>query len=169
MAVAFELAHPYGTTRIMSSFFFNDPSAGPPAHPNGTIISPEIADGVCTNGWVCEHRWRQIWQMNIFRLVAKSSPVVNWWDNGNNQIAFGRGSLGFIAINGDKTDLRRNLTTGLPAGRYCDIISGRVQGKHCTGKTIEVDNNGLALIDISVNAEDGVLAIHIGDTSALHL
>ncbi|XP_011300849.1 alpha-amylase [Fopius arisanus] len=168
MATAFELAHPYGTTRIMSSYSFTDPSVGPPADSDGTIISPKITNNVCTNGWICEHRWHQIYQMVIFRNVAKRSPVENWWDNGNNQISFSRGRLGFIAINGETEDLRGNLTTGLPAGKYCDVISGEVRGNKCTGKTIEVTENGKAFIEIPANADDGVLAIHIGRTSALN-
>lgn len=166
MATAFELAHPYGTTRVMSSYLFDDPSVGPPAHSNGTIISPHInSTKQCTNGWVCEHRWHQIYQMVIFRNVAKHSPVANWWDNGNNQLAFSRGELGFIAINNESHDLRENLTTGLPAGKYCDVISGQVEGNKCSGKTVEVRKDGTALIEIPANAHDGVLAIHIGVTS----
>ncbi len=29
-----------------------------------------------------------------FRNTAESQPVQNWWDNGNNQIAFSRGNKG---------------------------------------------------------------------------
>lgn len=29
------------------------------------------------------------------------APVVNWWDNGLNQIAFGRQGKGFVIINND--------------------------------------------------------------------
>ncbi|XP_034949226.1 alpha-amylase-like [Chelonus insularis] len=169
MAVVFELAHPYGLPRVMSSYYFDDPSIGPPAYSNGTIISPEInSEGVCTNGWVCEHRWRQIYQMVIFRSVAKNSPLQNWWDNDDDQIAFSRGDLGFVAINGDDTDLRQVLHTGLPAGKYCDVISGEIINGNCTGKIIEVDKNRMALIEIPADSEDGCLAIHIGRTSLVN-
>ena len=40
-----------------------------------------------------------------FRNAAGNSAVQNWWDNGNNQIAFSRGNVAFIAINGDTMDL----------------------------------------------------------------
>lgn len=39
--------------------------------------------------------------MVIFRNVVNGQPLVNWWDNGNNQIAFGRGNRGYIVINND--------------------------------------------------------------------
>ncbi|XP_057336494.1 alpha-amylase A-like [Microplitis mediator] len=169
MATAFELAHPYGTTRVMSSFYFDDPSIGPPAYKNGTIISPEIDSktGACKNGWVCEHRWPQIRKMVLFRMVAKNDPIKNWWDNDDDQIAFSRGSNAFIALNNDDDDLRRNLTTGLPAGRYCDVITGEVENNKCTGKIVHVDKDGIAFIDLPANAEDGVIAIHIGRQSLL--
>lgn len=39
--------------------------------------------------------------MVMFRNVAHGQPLLNWWDNGGNQIAFGRGDRGFIVINND--------------------------------------------------------------------
>lgn len=169
MATAFELAHPYGTTRVMSSFNFTDPSIGPPADKSGSILSPEIdpKTGTCKNGWICEHRWHQIQQMVVFRLVAKNDPINNWWDNDGDQIAFSRGSNAFIALNNDDEDLKQSLVTGLPAGKYCDVITGKVKNNKCTGKTVEVGKNGVAFVDIPASAEDGVLAIHIGRQSKL--
>jgi alpha-amylase len=43
---------------------------------------------------MCEHRWRQIYNMVRFRNTAGFQTVQNWWDNGNNQIAFSRGNKG---------------------------------------------------------------------------
>lgn len=36
-----------------------------------------------------------------FRNVVNGQPQSNWWDNQNNQVAFGRGNRGFIVINND--------------------------------------------------------------------
>jgi alpha-amylase len=70
MAVAFMLAFEYGYPRVMSSYFFSDKDQGPP-NVNGNIVSPSIlSDGTCGNGWVCEHRWRQIFNMVEFRNVV---------------------------------------------------------------------------------------------------
>ncbi|GLG97161.1 Alpha-amylase A [Gryllus bimaculatus] len=64
MAVAFMQAWPYGVTRVMSSFDFSDTDAGPPADGNGNIKDVIVnSDLTCGNGWVCEHRWRQIYIM----------------------------------------------------------------------------------------------------------
>lgn len=156
------LAHPYGHTRVMSSFAFTDPSQGPPANADGSIISPEVSDkdGQCTNGWVCEHRWPQIYHMVLFRNLVKDEPLENWWSNGKNQIAFSRGRKGFVAFTVEG-DLREKLQTGLPAGTYCDVITGEVVNGKCSGKSVTVNDDGTALIEISSNEPEGVIAIHI--------
>jgi alpha-amylase len=50
--------------------------------------------------------------------------------------------------------------TCLPAGNYCDVISGSKIDGTCTGKTVNVGSDGTADIVILHNEEDGVLAIH---------
>lgn len=140
MATAFMLAHPYGVTRVMSSYFWEEnfqggadqndwvncdsilhikiygkismynihfknilysKQVGPP-NINGDILPPTInPDLSCGNGWICEHRWRQIYSMVKFRNVVHGTNLNDWWDNQANQIAFCRGDKGFIAINGD--------------------------------------------------------------------
>jgi hypothetical protein len=52
------------------------------------------SDLSCGGGWICEHRWRQIYNMVRFRNIAEFESVQNWWDNGNDQIAFSRGDKG---------------------------------------------------------------------------
>ena len=64
-----------------------------------------------------------------FRNVVGSEPLVNWLDNGFHQIAFGRGSKGFVVINNEDSELSQTLQTSLPAGTYCDIISGDLESK----------------------------------------
>ncbi|XP_026494961.2 alpha-amylase 2-like isoform X1 [Vanessa tameamea] len=167
-AIGFLLAHPYGEPQIMSSFRFWDSEIGPPMDSNQNIISPSInSDGSCGNGWVCQHRWRQIHSMVGFRNVAGNTQVTNWWDNGNNQIAFCRGSRAFIAINGENLSLNQNLQTCLPAGRYCDVISGAKVNNSCSGKTITVGSDGRAWITISPQDYDMFIAIHVGSDSRL--
>ncbi|XP_068620034.1 alpha-amylase 2-like [Battus philenor] len=167
-AIAFLLAHPYGEPQIMSSFHFLDSEIGPPMDRDGNIISPAInSDGSCGNGWVCQHRWRQIYAMVAFRNAAGSAPLSNWWDNGSNQIAFCRGRNAFIAFNNDVWDLNQNIQTCLPGGTYCDVISGDKVNNTCRGKRITVGSNGFAQIHIGANDYDMMLAIHIGPESRL--
>ncbi|KAH0618361.1 hypothetical protein JD844_017485 [Phrynosoma platyrhinos] len=156
MAVGFMLAHPYGFTRDVNDWI------GPPSNPDGStksvIINP---DTTCGNDWVCEHRWRQIRNMVIFRNVVEGQAFTNWWDNNSNQVAFGRGNKGFIVFNNDDWNLSETLQTGLPSGTYCDIISGEKEGNSCTGIRIEVQGDGKAYFQISNSAEDPFVAIHV--------
>ncbi|KDR18093.1 hypothetical protein L798_07788, partial [Zootermopsis nevadensis] len=162
MAVAFVLAYPYGYPRVMSSFDFSNSDQGPPQDGDGNILSPIIYnDNTCGNGWICEHRWRQIYNMVGFRNVVAGTGVNDWWDNSDKQIAFCRGGRGFIAFNDQyNVDLKETLQTCLPAGIYCDIISGSKVGNNCSGKSVIVDGSGRAYIEILYAESDGVLAIH---------
>lgn len=155
------LAQNYGIPRVMSSFDYQDFDQGPPQDDQGRIVSPAIhADNTCGNGWVCEHRWRQIYNMIGFRNAANGTNVNNWWDNGSNQIAFCRGNAGFVAFNGDQYDMKVTIRSCLPAGRYCDVISGDLQNGRCTGKVVNVESNGNMYVEILKSEQDGVLAIH---------
>ena len=160
MATAFHLAWPYGIPRLMSSFDFANHDQGPPQDAHQNIISPSInPDGSCGNGWVCEHRWKEIYSMVEFRNAVKDTSVANWWDNGDNKIAFSRGSQGFIAFNGQYgVNLNEKLQTGLAAGTYCDIISGGKVGNSCTGSKITVASDGTAEISIPSNDAEGFVA-----------
>lgn len=121
------------------------------------------SDETCSDGWICEHRWRQIYNMNMFRNVADDEPVTNWYDNGWNMIAFSRGTRAFIAINNDVLDMDFELQTDLPSGQYCDVISGvKVGSNSCTGKILTVDSNGTIRVVISGSDENPMIAIHIG-------
>ncbi|XP_042319991.1 alpha-amylase 1-like isoform X4 [Sceloporus undulatus] len=170
MALGFMLAHPYGFTRIISSYRWprdiqhgkdlND-WIGPPSNSDGTIKPVTInPDGSCGNGWVCEHRWNQIRNMVMFRNVVHRQPITNWWDN-NNQVAFGRDGKGFIVFNNDDRNLSISLPTGLPPGIYCDVISGQKDGNLCTGIQIHVAANGIGDFQINSQAEDPFIAIHV--------
>uniref|UniRef100_A0A3B4DIZ1 Alpha-amylase n=1 Tax=Pygocentrus nattereri TaxID=42514 RepID=A0A3B4DIZ1_PYGNA len=170
MAVGLMLAHPYGVTRVMSSYHWDrnivngedeNDWIGPPSYDDGTTKPVTInPDSSCGDGWVCEHRWRQIRNMVIFRNLVNGEPLSNWWDNGSNQVAFGRGSRGFIVINNDDWTLDTTLNTGLPGGTYCDVISGQKEGSSCTGKQVQVGGDGYAYFNISNLEEDPFIAIH---------
>lgn len=162
-ASAFMLAHPHGENhpRLMSSFYFDDPSQGPPQNESdGSIISRGInSKGQCTNGWVCEHRWPQIANMIRFRAVTAGQGVKAFTNIAKNQISFCRGNKGFIAINNSDRDLKATVNACVPDGIYCDVISGDLVNGQCTGKTIKV-SGGKAAIEIS-HYSNGILATHV--------
>uniref|UniRef100_A0A3B1IPC1 alpha-amylase n=1 Tax=Astyanax mexicanus TaxID=7994 RepID=A0A3B1IPC1_ASTMX len=153
-AVALMLAHPYGVTRVMSSFRWTvtiQRRMDHRSYGDGTNQAVPInADSTCGDGWVCEHRWRQI-SMVIFRNVVggRCSPT---GDNGSNFRCF-RSGIHFRTL--DAT-----LATGLPGGTYCDVISGQKEGGSCTGKQVTVGSDGKAYFKISNSEEDPFFAIH---------
>ncbi|NXI16535.1 AMYP amylase, partial [Irena cyanogastra] len=99
--------------------------------------------------------------MVIFRNVVDGEPFSNWWDNGSNQVAFGRGNKGFIIFNNDDWNMSVYVQTGLPAGTYCDVISGQKENNKCTGKQVYVSGDGMANFQINTDAEDPFIAIHV--------
>ncbi len=90
--------------------------------------------------------------MVAFRNFTQSNFfVTDWWDNGLNQIVFGRGDRGFVVINRQSgSDLSRDLQTSLPEGKYCNVIQFDydADAKTFTGQPIQVDANGRARISL---------------------
>ncbi|MFF6905036.1 carbohydrate-binding module family 20 domain-containing protein [Streptomyces sp. NPDC012389] len=117
LANVFMLAWPYGSPDVHSGYEFSDHDAGPP---NNGQVNACYADG-----WKCQHDWREVSSMVGFRNAARGQAVTNWWDNGGDQIAFGRGNKAYVAINHESSPLTRTFQTSLPAGDYCDVQSGR--------------------------------------------
>ncbi|MFJ8546415.1 carbohydrate-binding module family 20 domain-containing protein [Streptomyces sp. NPDC093586] len=143
LAHVFMLAWPYGSPDVHSGYEFTDDAGGPD---NGRV------DACYTHGWKCQHAWREIAGMVGFRNTAGSAAVTDWWDNGNNAIAFGRGSKAYVAINHESGSLTRTFQTSLPAGTYCDVQSGK-----------PVTVNGAGQFTATLGA-DTALALHTGAT-----
>ncbi|MFC8824325.1 carbohydrate-binding module family 20 domain-containing protein [Streptomyces sp. NPDC057137] len=142
LANVFMLAYPYGSPDVHSGYEFSDHDAGPP---NGGTVNACYADG-----WKCQHDWREISSMVGFRNAARGQAVTDWWDNGGDQIAFGRGSKAYVAINYTGSALGRTFQTSLPAGDYCDVQSGN-------GVTV----NGSGQFTATLGANTAV-ALHAG-------
>ncbi|AQS69916.1 alpha-amylase family protein [Streptomyces pactum] len=117
LANVFMLAWPYGAPDVNSGYEWSDHDAGPP---NGGRV-----DACWQDGWKCQHAWPEIKSMVAFRNATRGQAVTNWWDNGNDAIAFGRGSKGYVVVNHESGALTRTYQTSLPAGTYCDVQSGR--------------------------------------------
>ncbi len=181
LATVFMLAWPYGYPSIMSSFGFDRSSAagrdaGPPsdAQGNTTAAYPEGSDapscaaapfGPESRGFVCEHRQRYAANMVGFRKATAGAALTAFWSNEGNQIAFSRDGRGFVAINHDVENLTQSLATGLPGGRYCDVLSGdylpprRNVIASCDGAIVEVDASGSVELDLP---PESALALHVG-------
>ncbi len=139
LANVFMLAWPYGSPDVHSGYEFSDKEAGPPN--NGRV------DACYQDGWKCQHAWPEIESMVGFRNATRGQGVTDWWDNGGDAIAFGRGSRGFVAVNHEGSSLTRTFQTSLAAGTYCDVQSGRAVTVNGSGRFTAVlgANTALAL------------------------
>ncbi|WP_353940735.1 carbohydrate-binding module family 20 domain-containing protein [Streptomyces sp. HUAS MG91] len=142
LANVFMLAWPYGSPDVHSGYEWTDKDAGPPN--SGAVRA------CYTDGWKCQHAWREIASMVAWRNTARGQAVTDWWDNGANQIAFGRGAKAYVAINHESSSLTRTFQTSLPAGDYCDVQSG---------KGVTVNSSGQFTATL---AADTALAIQTG-------
>ena len=143
------LAQPYGYPSILSSYAFSRPAEnamGPPSDGSGWTLTPVT----CAASWataaddqfLCEHRDPYILRMVAFRKLVAGSDQNHWWDDGANAIAFTRGTKGFVAISREDTAVAAPVATGMPAGIYCDILTGGLVAGACTGATVVVDSTG---------------------------
>lgn len=169
LANVFMMAHPYGHPKVMSSYAFHRDSqlgrdAGPPSD-NGVTRPVECAaslEEAAPGRWVCEHRDPVIAAAVRFREVVAGEPLAGWWDDGAHAIAFSRGDRGFVALNNGSTSVLVATTTALPAGSYCDILTGGVAvGGGCAGHTVAVGEDGA--VEVELEPGQGV-AIHVEAT-----
>jgi len=155
------LAWPYGAAQVHSGFRFTNRDQGPPA------ASPFDANGnaLVNVQWDFIHRWPEISNMVAFRAATAGEGVKNFTSGTRNQIAFSRGAKGFVAINNDSAAWNASLATGLPAGTYCNVVSGRLNaaGTDCSGAKVVVSNSGVATVNLgSVNgATVPAVALHV--------
>ncbi|KAF7326251.1 Alpha-amylase [Mycena kentingensis (nom. inval.)] len=152
-ATIFSLAHPYGTPTILSSYSFGSVDDGAP---NGGAGTCSITGGA--NGWLCQHRFVAITGMVGFRNQVANAALVNWVSPQASQIAFGRGSAGFVAINNADSAWSTTFTTSLANGAYCDVISGKSTNGACTGTGFTVSGGRFTA---TVPARSAI-AIHTG-------
>jgi alpha-amylase len=160
LANVWMLAQPYGYPTILSSYAFNCPagnSMGPPSDAGGNTSTVNCASSLETaqiGQWVCEHRDRYLRNMVGFRRVVAGSDINHWWDDGANAIAFSRGDKGFVAINNGSAALAAGVATGMPAGTYCDLLTGGLVGAACAGTSVVVDGTGA--VQLNLPAHSGV-------------
>ncbi|WP_433360249.1 carbohydrate-binding module family 20 domain-containing protein [Streptosporangium sp. CA-115845] len=144
LANVFMLAWPYGTQRVYSGFTWGNSEGGPPSAGGGFVTDVD-----CGNGqWTCFHR--QMSGMVGFNRAVAGTSVGNWYDNGNNVIAFSRGDRGWVAINNESGSVTRTFSTGLPAGTYANDVGGG---------TVTVGSNGSASVTVPGKS---AVAIHTG-------
>jgi alpha-amylase len=148
LANIYLLAQPYGRAQLQSGFIFsfsdtdaNAPSASPYDSNGNAIIMGQ---------WDFVHRWADIYPMVAFRSATSGQEMTNVQTGTGNQLAFGRGNVGFVALNNDSATWNATLVTGLPGGTYCNIVHGLLSSDctSCGGDTVAVDGNGSVSVSI---------------------
>jgi alpha-amylase len=164
LANVWMLAQPYGYPKILSSYVFYCPSQnslGPPSDAGGNTYDVTCAatfETATIGEWVCEHRDPVIASMVGFRRAVAGTGVNDWWDNGANAIAFSRGDRGFVALSLEDSTVAIDVATGLPAGSYCDALTGGLAGTACAGRSIDVDSSGRVRLDLEGGS---AVALHV--------
>ncbi|MFF2655311.1 alpha-amylase family protein [Streptomyces sp. NPDC058045] len=148
LANVFMLATDYGSPNVFSGYTWDDKDAGPP---QGGAAS-------CGDqGWTCFHADTAITGMVGFHNATAGTGVGDWWDNGSDAIAFGRGDKGFVALNGGGGELSRTFATSLPAGTYCNVAEAAPHA--CEGHTVQVADDGSVTATVP---SKGALALYPG-------
>lgn len=149
IATQFMLAYPYGTPQVYAGFTFGtDTNQSPPSTADGLITNTDCGSAA----WNCTDRQLGVKGMVRFHNRVGQAPVRNWYDDGTNLIAFSRGNVGFFSTNNATKAKTVTVRTGLPAGRYCDVIHGVKHGGTCSGPTVRVRANGTAMITVGAYA-----------------
>lgn len=150
LATTFLLSWPYGSPTVYSGYEFSDDDAGAPGATETTV-----PDATCGAGrWTCTQRWTEVRGMVGFHNTVAGTEVTNWWDDGGNLVAYGRGSRGYVVLNNTASAVSRSFQTSLPAGTYCDVVASATCSVQRT-----VDANGWFTATIPAY---GALALHTG-------
>ncbi|KAJ6490187.1 glycoside hydrolase superfamily [Mycena vulgaris] len=139
LSAIFMLGFNYGTPTVYSGYDFTNFDVGAPQDEVGNT-NPITC---FSNGFRCEHRWTAIANMNLFHNAVGSAELTNIFVGSPQQVAFGRGSIGFLVINNDANAWSETWMTSLPTGTYCDIIHDTdTDPTTCSGTTYNVSSTG---------------------------
>jgi alpha-amylase len=148
LAMIYMLAQPYARAQLQSGFLF--PSSNTSL--NAPAASPYDASGapLIMVAWDFVHRWPDVYPMVAFRNATAGQPMTNVYTSKPGALAFGRGNVGFVALNNGASAWQESLATGLPAGAYCNIVQGLLSpgGKGCKGGSVTVNAAGIASVDL---------------------
>lgn len=158
LANAFMLAYDYGQPHIYSGYYFDNSDDGAPGATETSVPDMECpADGSMTSGtWQCAERWTAIRGMIGFHNAVNGTDVTNWKAYDTNVLGFGRGDVGYLALNNSADDSKQTFQTSLPAGEYCNVYATG----DCSA-TVTVKDDGT--FDATL-AKNSAIAIYAGAT-----
>lgn len=155
------LAWPYGHAQVYSGFRFTYANQGPPTD------SPydQYGNARINQSWDFIHRWSSVSNMVGFRATVAGESVKDFYHGTVNQIAFSRGSKGFVAINNDSATWGLEIRSSLPQGTYCNVAKGVLNSSRtaCTSETVTIGDDGKGWVNIGPNDGSSVpaVALHI--------
>lgn len=157
LANIYMLGQPYGRAQLQSGFTFSLSNTDQ----NSPSASPYDASGnaLVMGAWDFVHRWSDLYPMVAFRNATAGQAMTNIQTGNGNQLAFSRGSVGFVALNNDTASWTKTFATGLPAGTYCNIVHGLLSGSACTGDSVTVDSAGNATVTLGPTGGSTVPAV----------
>ncbi|KAL3215821.1 hypothetical protein MRX96_033436 [Rhipicephalus microplus] len=135
LATVLMLAQPHGVPRVMSSYDLDRKF--------------ETLRGCPSVTWCPSATW---WA---------DAAAVNWWDDDADAVAFARLHRGFVLVNNGPSVVHGLFNTTLPAGYYCDVLSGsRRDTRTCSGRAVRVRPDGFAELSVDPAAEVPAIALH---------
>lgn len=153
LANTFMLSYPYGSPSVYSGYRYTNTDAGAPG-----ATATSVPDANCaSSSWTCTQRWTEIAGMVGFHNQVDGTALTNWWDDGANHIAYGRGNQGYVTINNGASAVTRTYQTALPAGTYCDVVAS----DDCS-VSYAVSSSGTFTATVPAY---GALALHVGATT----
>lgn len=148
LANLFIFSWPYGRSKLITSYQFTDFNQAAP----DTAVWQK-GKNTCFDKhspWLCQHRLPAIINAVKFHNKISNAKKVCHLYVTKKTIAFARctqhHSLGFVAINLNDKPWHKTLSTGLPAGNYCDILSRH--NSYCE-KTLTVNQQSKIRIDLA--------------------
>ncbi|QKJ18594.1 alpha-amylase [Microbacterium hominis] len=165
IANALMLADDYGTPVVYSGYAFSDRDAGAPSQGNRVLpatCAPEVEPAATyTDGHrTCVQSWPAIAGMLEFRAQVGDAPRLQGVEEGD-AYGFEREGRGVVAVNVGAGPQELSIPTSLPAGEYCDVISGgreAAEESGCRGATYTVEN-GAVTVELEPRS---AVAIHVG-------
>jgi alpha-amylase len=163
LAHVFMLSSKFGIPQIYSGYSFSDEQFGPNTDPSTQkVVKAKCASStrpvtIVREGlYNCIQRWRSTSGMIAWRDVAGSAPETKVGytkhADGAKILKFNRGANTFIAMNSTQKSRKMGILTNLPAGTYCDLLTGGrgavASNTKCAGTRVVVDARGKAVVTI---------------------
>lgn len=157
------LADDYGTPVVYSGYAFSDRDAGPPVDDDGRAVEASCVDATgprddyADGERTCVQAWPAIAGTLELRAVAADAPRLAGVDEGD-AYGFEREGRAVVAVNTGSEPQSISIPTSLPAGEYCDVVSGgrdAARDSGCLGTTVTV-SGGVATFDLPALSAAGI-------------